>query len=152
MTKGLLFHAPTERAAARTAAMLPNGSREADILCGGWGDAPDDEGGERAGDGGDEDIDPEGEMAEDTQEGCAADWHAWVGADWGGDMGIILLRSNGYFCLSPVGYLGLYAGYSHAYAVSGVASSARLFRRCERVSVGTGLGMINLQKLKFNSL
>ena len=70
-----------------TAAMLPSGSREADILRGGWGDAPDDEGGERAGGGGDEDIDPEGEMAEDTQEGCAADWHAWVGADWGGDNG-----------------------------------------------------------------
>ena len=55
--------------------MLLNGRREADILRCGWGDAPDDEGDERAGDGSDEDIDPEGEMAESTEEGCAADWH-----------------------------------------------------------------------------
>lgn len=53
--------------------MLLSGSREADIVGRGGGGAADDEGGERAGDGGYEDIYPEREMAEGAEEGCAAD-------------------------------------------------------------------------------
>lgn len=41
--------------------MLPRGRREADILGRGARGAADDDAGERAGDGGDEDIDLEGE-------------------------------------------------------------------------------------------
>lgn len=86
--------------------MLLSGRREADILRGGGRDAADEEGGERAGDGGDEDIYPEGEVAEGTEEGCAADWHARVLT--GGVIWDYIVRSYGYFCVSPVGYLGLY--------------------------------------------
>lgn len=120
--------------------MLLSGRREADILRGGGREAADEEGGERAGDGGDEDIYPEGEMAEGTEEGCAADWHGRVLT--GGLIWDYIVRSYGYFCVSPVGYLGLYAvggynvqGYGYSHADSGVASE-RLFRRCKRVSVG----------------
>ncbi|KFY06435.1 hypothetical protein V491_08631, partial [Pseudogymnoascus sp. VKM F-3775] len=54
------FHAPTERAAARTAAMLLSGRREADIARRGGRGATDDEAGEGTDNGGDEDIYPEG--------------------------------------------------------------------------------------------
>ncbi|KFY38237.1 hypothetical protein V494_04442 [Pseudogymnoascus sp. VKM F-4513 (FW-928)] len=75
-TRGLLLHTPTERAAARTAVVVLIGKREADIVRRGLGTAADEDADECAADGGDEDIDPEGEMAEDTEEGCATDWHA----------------------------------------------------------------------------
>lgn len=85
--------------------MLPRGRREADILGRGARGAADEDAGERAGDGGDEDIDPKGEMAEGTEEGCAADWHARMLT--GGVIWDYIVRSYGYFCVSPVGYLGI---------------------------------------------
>lgn len=79
--------------------MLLSGRREADIARRGGREASDDEAGEGTSDGGDEEIYPEGQVAESTEEGCATDWHARavlnVGVTWD-----YIVRLYGYFCVS----------------------------------------------------